>query len=61
MERTIAGRQGTAPLEVGLTLERLRVAQRVPSVAVERHQGSHIKVVAMALSVDRDTGIHAVI
>lgn len=61
MERTIAARQGAAPLEIGLALQRLRVAERVPRLAAERHQGAHVEVVAVALPIDGYAGVHAVI
>ena len=61
MERTIAARQRAAPLEVGFTLQRLGVAERVAGVAAECHQGAHVEVVAVTLAVDGDAGVHAVI
>lgn len=61
MERTIAAREGAAPLEVGLALQGLGVAERVARLAAERHQGAHVEVVALPLAVDGNAGIHAVI
>lgn len=61
MERTIAAREGAAPLKIGFALQRLRVAERVPGLAAECHQGAHVEVVAMSLAVDRYAGVHAVI
>lgn len=61
MECTIAAGEGAAPLEIGFALQRLRVAERVPGLAAERHQGAHVEVVAVSLAVDRYAGVHAVI
>lgn len=60
-EGTVAAGQGAAPLEVGLTLQGLAVAQGVPGVAAEGHQSAHVEVIAVPLAVDGDARVHAVI
>ena len=61
MRLTFAAGQGPTPLEVGLTLQGLPVAQCVARVAAEGHQGTHVEVVPMTLPVDGDPWIQTVV
>lgn len=58
---TLAAGQWSAPLEVGLTLQGFAVTQGVAGIAAERHQSSHVEIVPVALAIDRDPRIQAMV
>lgn len=58
---TLAAGQWPAPLEVGLALQSFAVTQGVAGIAAERHQCSHVEIIPVALAIDRDPWIQAVV
>lgn len=60
-ERTITAWQGAAPLKIWFTFQGLRVAERVPCITAKCHQRADVEVVAMSLSIDGYTRVHAVV
>lgn len=58
---TLAAWQWSAPLEVRLTLQGFVVTQGVARVTAECHQRSHVEIIPVALPIDRDARIQAVV